>query len=262
MLLSISNIGWNIEDDENVYFLMKKYGFRGLEIAPTRIISENPYDNILKIKEWKNNLYYKYGFNIPSMQSIWYGRPEKLFGNDEEREILLNYTKKAIDFASAMECKNLVFGCPKNRVIEKEDDNKNAIEFFKNLGEYAYNNNTVIGMEANPTIYNTNYINTTVEALDLIKAVDSKGFLLNLDVGTIIQNNEDVLELKENVKYINHVHISEPNLKNIEKRDLHLKLKEVLEAENYKGYISIEVGKNNNLENIENNMKYISNLFA
>ena len=35
MRLSISNIGWVSESDEQIYKIMKKLDFRGLEIAPT-----------------------------------------------------------------------------------------------------------------------------------------------------------------------------------------------------------------------------------
>jgi sugar phosphate isomerase/epimerase len=84
---------------------------------------------------------------------------------------------------------------------------------------------TVIGMEANPPIYNTNYINDTLSALELIKEVNSEGFKLNLDIGTMIENKEPVDELVGNVNMINHVHISEPNLKPIEKMTLHRELK-------------------------------------
>lgn len=44
MDLSISNISWSAEQDSQVYELMQKHGFSGLEIAPTRIFPENPYD--------------------------------------------------------------------------------------------------------------------------------------------------------------------------------------------------------------------------
>ena len=44
MKLSISNIGWEEKDDNAVYQLMKKYGYSGLEIAPTRIFPVSPYD--------------------------------------------------------------------------------------------------------------------------------------------------------------------------------------------------------------------------
>ena len=49
------------------------------------------------------------------MQSIWYGMIEK-FDSSDKRQKLIKYTKKAIDFAVAIECSKLVFGCPKNRV--------------------------------------------------------------------------------------------------------------------------------------------------
>ena len=42
MRLSISNIGWVSESDEQIYKIMKKLDFRGLEIAPTRIFPESP----------------------------------------------------------------------------------------------------------------------------------------------------------------------------------------------------------------------------
>jgi len=54
MQLSISNIAWDSQHDQKIYSLMQKYGFCGLEIAPTRIIPENPYDQIDEIKEWQN----------------------------------------------------------------------------------------------------------------------------------------------------------------------------------------------------------------
>ena len=52
MKLSISNIGWLSKQDSRVYEMMKKYGFSGLEIAPTRIFPENPYDHLKEAGEW------------------------------------------------------------------------------------------------------------------------------------------------------------------------------------------------------------------
>jgi len=261
MKLSISNIGWDKENDENVYELMKKYNFSGLEIAPTRIFPEEPYDKITEAKIWYESLKKNYDFEIPSMQSIWFGRCERIFASDEEREFLVKYTKKAIVFAESINCKNLVFGCPRNRNLLENENSDVGVSFFKEIGDYAYEHNTVIGMEANPTIYNTNYINDTASALELIENVNSKGFLLNLDLGTIIFNDENIDILKGKVKYINHIHISEPNLKPIEKRNLHQKLKNIIENEEYNKYISIEMGKIEELEVIEEKLKYIGGVF-
>lgn len=258
MNLSISNIGWEKENDVEVYNLMKKTGYSGLEIAPTRIFPENPYAKISEAKEWKKELYEKYGFETPSMQSIWYGKQERIFGSNKERNTLVDYTKKAIEFAVSIDCKNLVFGCPKNRNLQEGENEEIAVSFFKELGDYAYKSGTKIGMEANPSIYNTNYINDTKSALELIKKVDSKGFLLNLDLGTVIYNDEDIEELVGNVKYINHVHISEPYLKPIEKRELHDKLLKILKNEKYDNYVSIEMGKVKEMSCIKNVLKYVS----
>ena len=101
MKLSISNIAWSENEDEQVYALMQKYGFTGLEIAPTRIFPSEPYGDLKRVKEWAGKLESEYGFSIPSMQSIWFGRQEKIFGSSKEREILSDYTKKAVDFAAA-----------------------------------------------------------------------------------------------------------------------------------------------------------------
>ena len=260
MKLSISNIAWNIENNETVYNLMQKYGFTGLEIAPTKIFPENPYNCLKEAAIWAENLKNKYDFCISSMQSIWYGKSQKIFASDEDKQILIDYTKRAIDFAFSIGCKNLVFGCPKNRNIEKESDYQIAIEFFKQIGDYAYSKNTTIGMEANPAIYNTNFINDTKSALELIKNVNSKGFKLNLDIGTMIQNNENYKELTGYINLINHVHISEPYLIKIEKRELHKHIISVLKNENYDKFISIEMKEQENLQDIEDVLKYINEL--
>ena len=116
-------------------------------------------------------------------------------------------------------------------------------------------------MEANPPIYNTNFINDTEAALDLIRLVNSAGFKLNLDVGTMIYNGESTSELIRNVQYINHVHISEPNLKPVEERELHIELKKVLLSEGYQGYVSIEMGKVDDLVVLDEKLKYVAGLF-
>ena len=43
------------------------------------------------------------------MQSIWFRRQEMLFGTEEERKVLVDYTKKAIDFAAAVGCEMVCF---------------------------------------------------------------------------------------------------------------------------------------------------------
>ena len=262
MKLAISNIAWTKEMDEDVYALMSFYGFRGLEIAPTRIFTEAPYDRLDEALRWKEQLAGRFGFAVPSMQSIWNGRQEMLFGTNDERELLLTVTKKAIDFASAIGCHNLVFGCPRNRSVPDGANLELGVRFFKEIGDYAYQQKTCIGMEANPPIYHTNFINNTPSALALISEVGSKGFRLNLDVGTMVYNQESPVLLRGKVCNINHVHVSEPGLKPIGRRDIHQELRDILIEEGYEGFISIEMGTATNIRLLEEKMKYVKDVFS
>ena len=263
MLLSISNIAWDEENEEKVLQILKDFKYAALEVAPTRIIPSRPYENLQIAQNYIDDVYSKYKLRISSIQSIWFGKSENIFRTREERNVLIEYTKQAILFAQGIGAHNLVFGCPRNR--NKEMNSELALEsvmdFFKEVGEYSHTHDTVFSLEANPTIYNTNFINTTAEAFDLVRLIDCPGIKVNLDLGTMIYNNEDLDILKGNVKYINHVHISEPNLEMIKMRSCHTLLKEILLAENYKGYISIEMKNYSNLENIYNVVKYIRDIF-
>lgn len=260
MKLSISNIAWSESDDSNIYYIMRELGFSGLEIAPTRVLSQNPYDRINEAYRWKQNIFDTYGFVITSLQSIWYGRTENMFASEKDRKLLFDYTKKVIDFAHILDCRNIVFGCPRNRNIPQGMKADIIIPFFKELGDYAYSKNTVIGFEANPVIYNTNYMNDTLSAINLVKTVHSKGFLLNLDIGTMIENKESVEEIIGNVKYINHVHISEPGLEPIKMRKLHKDLIQILNNEEYAGYFSIEMRKTDYVGQIKEIMNYVKEI--
>ena len=266
MKLSISNIAWSSESDRIVYDFMSEYGISGLEIAPTRIFPLSPYDQCAEARTWAKSLKKQYGYCISSMQSIWYGRQEKIFGVAEERQLLIQYTKKAINFAQELDCSNLVFGCPRNRSIPKEIPADTvmdiAVVFFRELGEYALAHGTVIGMEANPPIYNTNYINDTASAIELVKKVDSEGFRLNLDVGTMVENGEDISTLQGNVSLINHVHISEPGLRPIQKRDLHRELMTLLAQNRYDRFVSIEMGKTDDIITVKEAVKYLNILYT
>ena len=264
MKLSVSNIAWSPERDETVLNLLKQHGFSGVEIAPTRFFPEDPYDKTEEAKAVKNDLENRFKLEISSMQSIWYGVTDRIFGTAEERTRLTAYSKQAIHYAEAIYCKNLVFGCPRNRSLPEGADPGIAVPFFRELASYAYSHHTVIAMEPNPPIYHTNFINTTEEALSLIGQVDHPGFLLNLDLGTMIENGEDVRILAGKEHLIHHVHISEPGLVPIQKRPLHRQLSDLLQTSGYQGFVSIEVGKadTGNPERLKPMMEYVNELFG
>ena len=92
--------------------------------------------------------------------------------------------------------------------------------------------------------------------------MDSKGFLLNLDLGTMIANNENIECLYGRADKINHVHISEPGLKVIEERGLHRELREFLRNEGYQRFVSIEMAKVDDIHLLEKSLDYIRRIFG
>lgn len=258
MKLSVSNIAWAKEDDELMYGILAETGYSGVEIAPTRIFP-NPYNHLDEAVVFAEKIKTNYRLEIPSVQSIWFGRTEKIFGEEKERNILIEYTQKAVLFAEAIGCKNLVFGNPKNRDTDlmRSAYLPIAVEFFKNIGDFALLHNTFIALEANPSIYGTRFLNTTEETVEFVHQVPSKGLKVNLDLGVVIHNNEDISLIAELGDLINHVHISEPYLEAIQERDIHKDFLKILKALNYKNYISIEMKNNGNLEEVKQSMLYL-----
>lgn len=262
MKISVSNIAWTEQQDDNMLSFLKEHAVDGLEVAPTRIIPQEPYEHCEEAAEYADHLYQQFHLSIPSMQSIWYGKSENMFHSKEERDLLTLYTKKAIDFAASMRCKNLVFGCPRNRAYGAGEDLTIAVPFFEELGQYADEAGTVLAMEANPPVYHTNFCNETLDAVRLVQNVDSNGFKLNLDLGTMLQNGEDINILEGIYPLISHVHISEPGLLPIMDRDLHRILSEKLQKHGYKGFISLEMKNQENLNLVKESVLYLKEIFG
>ena len=259
MKLSISNIAWSQAEDEEVYAFLKEVGFSGLEIAPTRIFIESPYEKLQQAKAFSDLLKSNYKLEISSMQSICFGRDEAIFGAEADRKSILDYVKKSIDFANMIGCKNLVFGSPKNRIIG-ENQMQIALDFFNELGVYAASKNTVLALEPNPEIYGTNFINTTNEAFNFVKEINSAGLKVNFDFGTFLYNQENLSDITKNLKWINHVHISEPYLELIQPREIHKDLIKMLLENEYENYISIEMKNQNDLASVKKTALYLKQI--
>ncbi len=254
--LSISNIAWDKEFDDIVYEKMSRYSFSGLEIAPTRLF-ENPYAKLKEAKEFSKKLMEENGLEICSMQSVWYGIQNEIFASKSDRDFLLEYSKKAACFAEAISCKNIVFGCPKNRNLHSPSDIEISYDFFIKLADICKEWGVMLSIEPNPEIYGTNFLNYTQQTVNFARELNHTNAKVNADLGTIISNNEDFSVLQSNTDIINHIHISEPFLDPIEKRDIHLSLKEL----SYDNYISIEMKNCKDINVVFEKIEYVGELY-
>ena len=261
---SISNIAWDKEHDAEMYTFLKENGIQGLEMAPTRLF-DDPYDNLERSHLYARMLKNRYSLEVSSMQSIWYRVSESIFGSQQEREKLLRYTRKAILFAESMGIGNMVFGCPKNRRIPEGMSEKEAEEiavgFFRRLGDFAAEHNTVLAMEANPVIYGTNFLNGTRETCEFVKKVGSSGLKVNIDMRTMIYNKENPHLVKTYKTLVNHIHISFPNLLPIEECEEYRTLKKVLGKIDYTGYISVEMKNSGDIQKAKDAILFVKEFF-
>lgn len=262
MKLAISNIAWNSELDRNILPLLSDKGFSAIEIAPTRIVREEPYrkENLIKSIDIVNDIFKTSNLSVCSMQSIFYGRSENIFGKDEERVRIFDYFKAAIDYASSISCGHLVFGCPKNRIMLTGDQFNIAADFFIESANYARSKGVVIGLEANPDIYGTNFINKTEDAYNFISELNHPSLRINLDLGTILINKENIKDIHKYISLVSHVHISEPFLEPISRRSEHKLLKEVLDYCEYSKFISVEMNYSGE-DALYSSIDYISSIF-
>lgn len=268
--LAISNIAWRKDEDEEIYSLMQNNNILGLEIAPSRIWGDPYIQNESSINQFISSLKEK-NINIVSLQSLLFGHPEfSIFQDEKLRTDTLEYLKKNIILAGKLNAKALVFGSPKNRIIgllPKKEVMSIAIPFFRELGEFSILNNTCFCIEPNPIIYGGDFILTTREAIDLVKLVDNPGFKLNIDLGTISANNEDLEQtIIDALPYAGHLHISEPFLEKINMDINKYKvLKKILDKNNYDKSISIEMKSGDilqsNIPHVKEVLNFINNIY-
>ena len=260
MRLSISNIAWEAKDDPYVIHALPAHGCLGLEIAPTRVLPETPYRRLEEARAFAEWLKADTGFPICSMQSIWYRRTESIFGPQNEVDSLIEYTREAILFAEAVRCPNLVFGSPKNRIIPENRKREDAADFFRAIGDFAYEHGAAIALEAVPEAYGTNFLNLTSDVYDFVTMVNSKGLKMNLDCGTLLINGEDPAAVGRYLPVVNHVHISEAALAGIQRRPEHGVFIRALKNAGYDRFVSIEMRNQDDPEKVLAIVDYVHDL--
>ncbi len=152
-----------------------------MEITPGKLLHEKiNKEEVFKYKHFWN----KKGIEIVAMQALLYGHPElKIFEDEKTREKTLEHFKKCIDLGALLGIKALVFGSPKNRNIPdqaKKDHRKIAMDFFDRIGTYASSKKIFFCIEPNPKEYGTNFICTTQEAFNFVRALDNTGIKINV----------------------------------------------------------------------------------
>lgn len=246
MKFAATNLSWNNLENDSIAEILHEFEVKGIEVAMSKI-----WTDPAQVKKQELKKYRKYwnskDIEIVATTSLLFGHPEfTIFSGSESRKQTLKYLKKIICASSILGAKAMVFGSPKNRKTNGESIetvNNIAIDFFSEIAEYAQKYNIYFGIEANPLVYGTDFINTTSQAINLVRQVSHPNFSLHLDTGTMTINGEDYKEtINQSLPFAHHLHISEPGLKIIPtEKTNHKDLAIALINSGYRGWISLEM---------------------
>lgn len=216
MRLAISNIAWDITEDEAVADLLQRYGVDAIDIAPGKYFPQPAnatLEEMSAVKAWWS----KRGIEITGMQALLFGTTGlNVFGSVESQDALLQHLDGVCRIGAGLGAPRLVFGSPKNRDrsgLSDAETESVAFTFFNRLGDIAASHGVMICLEPNPICYGANFMTTSAETAQMVSHIAHPAIRMQFDTGALAINNEDpVLVLQDCAHLIGHVHASEPNL--------------------------------------------------
>ncbi len=216
MRIAISNIAWDVSDDELVAALLHKYGVNAIDIAPGKYFS-NPQKATSTDISWVRKQWTRRGIEITGMQALLFGTTGlNLFGSPAVRIAMLTHLDAVCRIGAELGATRLVFGSPKNRDRTGLSDTQAetmAVEFFQRLGDCANTYGVQFCLEPNPPCYGANFMTTSADTAVVVRQVAHPAIRMQLDSGAITINGEAVGQIiADYAPLIGHIHASEPNL--------------------------------------------------
>ncbi|SFN47893.1 Sugar phosphate isomerase/epimerase [Dokdonella immobilis] len=216
MRLSISNLAWDVGEDDEIAALLGEFGVDAIDVAPGKYFPRPGHAAASEIESvrcwWQDR-----GISIVGMQALLFGTQGlNLFGSESVRAAMLEHLDAVCRIGSGLGATRLVFGSPKNRDragLDFDDALGSAIEFFRQLGTLAAAHAVTICLEPNPTRYGANFMTTSDETANVVMQVGHPAIRMQFDTGALTINGEDASAvLDQHAAFIGHVHASEPDL--------------------------------------------------
>jgi D-psicose/D-tagatose/L-ribulose 3-epimerase len=214
--LSISNIAWDVAEDEEIALLLERFEIDAIDVAPMKYFprpAEASDDAIRRVRHWWSDR----GIEMTGMQSLLFGTSGlNLFGPPDVREAMLQHLAAVSRVGAGLGANRLVFGSPRNRDragLADDEVRDIARAFFRRLGDVADSLGVTICLEPNPTVYGASFMTTSAETAAVVVDIDHPAVKMQLDTGAMAINGEaaDVV-LPRFAHLIGHVHASEPQL--------------------------------------------------
>lgn len=216
MRIAISNLAWNVSDDEQVASLLQKYMIDAIDVAPGKYFSAFATTSVAEIGRVRNWWAIR-GISITGMQALLFGTSGlNMFGTNEIQAAMLSHLDGICRIGAELGATKMVFGSPKNRdrsSLSDEQTQNMALTFFHRLGDIASRHGVLICLEPNPPCYGANFMINCAETAKIVTDVSHSAIRMQLDTGAITINEEDPCQvINEYSALIGHIHASEPDL--------------------------------------------------
>ena len=213
--ISISNIAWDVEQDQAVADLLASQEVFAIDIAPGKYFRDIPNATDAEIRTVRKTWAAR-GFSIVGMQSLLYGTQGlNVFGDASSQLAMLEHLRHVCRIGAGLNATKLVFGSPKNRDrsgLTAQEAEDIALAFFSRLGDIALQEGVTFCLEPNPPCYGANFLTTVKETYLFVGKLAHPAVKMQLDTGALFINDEPADLIFEVKDLIGHIHISEPNL--------------------------------------------------
>jgi sugar phosphate isomerase/epimerase len=223
MSISISNIGWNADEDDAIGQLLVELGIRYIDVAPSKYFPAPAEASVTAIARIRRS-WEAIGVDIIGMQSLLFGTEGlNIFASADVQLHMLEHLRHVFRIGSGLGATRAVFGSPRNRdrgSLPLRRANEAGAEFFHRLGESARLEGITLCLEPNPECYGANFMTHTESTADVVRLTGHPYVRMQFDTGSIFINKEDPAELlRRHADIIGHVHLSEPGLAPLGTRD-------------------------------------------
>ena len=216
MRIAISNIAWDVCEDEAVAKILKKFSIDAIDVAPSKYFLEPALAKDVDIKNVRQWWEYQ-GVEITGLQSLLFGTTGlNVFGNKNSQNVMMEHLRAICRIGAGLGATRLVFGSPKNRDrsgLSNLQALDHAVIFFRRLGDIAKDQGVMVCLEPNPVCYGSNFMTNTQETIDVVTAINHRSIRMQFDTGAISINEESPIDiLADSANLVGHIHASEPDL--------------------------------------------------
>lgn len=241
MKLSLSNLAWDISDNDQVLSILNTNNINNVEGVLTKIDNWGKLSNDVLI-EYKKKLE-SYNIKMESIQSIFY---DIKCDGIEDTSIVYKHIDRLIEICKILGVKVMVFGSPtmRNGMV-----NDSLSKIFKRIDESLNNTGITITIEPNSKVYGGNYFHNITEIVNFIENNKFVNIKTMIDTHNLkLEGYDPIIELRKYYDYINHIHISEIKLVPIINSETHINFANELKNLGYDKIITYEVLKCDNIE--------------